>query len=88
MRTSLCRQRPLIPPPIVHRHVRMLVPYAQREGVDDGKRTRIDSSVVNAAIHEPSDSSLLNDSVRVLVRLLTMEPERDALHAGKAQRKR
>ena len=49
---------------------RMIVAYAIREGVDDGKRTRIDSTVVSAAIHEPSDSSLLKDSVRVLTRLL------------------
>jgi IS5 family transposase len=49
---------------------RMTVAYSLRENIDDGKRARIDSSVVNAAIHRPTDSSLLNDSVRVLVRLL------------------
>lgn len=49
---------------------RMIVDYALLEGIDDGKRARIDSTVVNAAIHPPSDSSLLSDSVRVLVRLL------------------
>lgn len=49
---------------------RMIVEYAKREGVDDGKRVRVDSTVVNAAIHRPTDSSLLNDSVRVLSRLL------------------
>ena len=49
---------------------RMIVGYAQREGIDDGKRVRVDSTVVNAAIHPPSDSSLLSDSVRVLSRLL------------------
>lgn len=49
---------------------RMIVEYAKREGVDDGKRVRVDSTVVNAAIHRPTDSSLLNDSVRVLTRLL------------------
>jgi transposase, IS5 family len=49
---------------------RMIAGHAMEEGVDDGKRTRVDSSVVNAAIHPPSDSSLLYDSVRVLTRLL------------------
>jgi IS5 family transposase len=49
---------------------RMIVDYALREGIDDGRRARIDSTVVNAGIHPPSDSSLLNDSVRVLARLL------------------
>lgn len=49
---------------------RMVVGYGLQQGVDDGKRTRNDSTVVNAAIHHPTDSSLLKDCVRVLVRLL------------------
>ncbi len=49
---------------------RLIVDYALREGVDNAKRARIDSTVVNAAVHPPTDSSLLNDSVRLLVRLL------------------
>jgi IS5 family transposase len=48
----------------------MLLAYALHQGIDNGKRARYDSTVVNAAIHHPTDSSLLNDSVRVLVRLL------------------
>jgi transposase, IS5 family len=49
---------------------RMIVEYAKDAGVDNGKRVRVDSTVVKAAIHHPTDSSLLNDSVRVLSRLL------------------
>ena len=49
---------------------RMVAVYALQQGIDDGKRTRNDSTVVNAAIHHPTDSSLLNDCVRVLMRLL------------------
>jgi IS5 family transposase len=49
---------------------RMILAYALQNNIEDGKRVRYDSSVVNAAIHRPTDSSLLNDSVRVLVRLL------------------
>lgn len=49
---------------------RMVVAYALQQGIDDGKRMRTDSTVVNAAIHHPTDSSLLNDCVRLLVRLL------------------
>jgi IS5 family transposase len=49
---------------------RMTTGYGIEEGIDNGKRTRIDSSVVNAAIHAPTDSSLLYDSVRVLMRLM------------------
>lgn len=49
---------------------RALVQYAQAEGIEDGQRLRSDSTVVEAAIHEPTDSSLLVDCVRVLTRLL------------------
>jgi IS5 family transposase len=49
---------------------RALVQHAQEHGVEDGKRLRSDSAVIKAAIHEPTDSSLLLDSVRVLTRLL------------------
>jgi len=38
--------------------------------VEKGDMLRIDSTVTDASIHAPSDSSLLWDSVRVLVRLL------------------
>jgi len=49
---------------------RALVQHAQEQGIEDGKRLRSDSTVIEAAIHEPTDSSLLLDSVRVLTRLL------------------
>jgi IS5 family transposase len=49
---------------------RMLLKRAVREGVEKGQKVRIDSTVVEAHIHEPSDSALLWDSVRVLTRLL------------------
>jgi IS5 family transposase len=49
---------------------RMLLRRAAREGVEKGRKVRIDSTVVEANIHAPSDSSLLWDSVRVLTRLL------------------
>ena len=49
---------------------RMLLKRAAREGVEKGRKVRIDSTVVEANIHAPSDSTLLWDSVRVLTRLL------------------
>jgi IS5 family transposase len=49
---------------------RTLVQYAQEQGFEDGKRLRSDSTVIEAAIHEPTDSSLLRDCVRVLTRWL------------------
>ena len=43
---------------------------AQSAKVENGRMLRIDSTVTATPIHEPSDSSLLWDSVRTLVRLL------------------
>jgi len=40
-------------------------------GVERGALWRIDSTVIDSPVHPPSDSSLLLDSVRVMVRLLT-----------------
>lgn len=44
--------------------------HAKQEGVEDGRKVRVDATVVESNIHAPSDSSLLWDSVRVLTRLL------------------
>jgi len=52
-----------------------LLQSAQRAKVEKGKMLRIDSTVTEAPIHEPSDSTLLWDSVRVLVRLLRQAEE-------------
>jgi IS5 family transposase len=43
---------------------------AQHEKVELGKKVRIDSTMTETDIHAPSDSTLLWDSVRVMVRLL------------------
>lgn len=44
--------------------------YAAGKGVERGRKVRIDSTVVEANVHAPTDSSLLFDGVRVLTRLL------------------
>jgi IS5 family transposase len=49
---------------------RLVLGRAERKGVEKGRKVRIDSTVTETNIHEPSDSSLLWDSVRVLTRLL------------------
>src|SRR5262249_25605057 len=46
-----------------------LMLYAAAEGVEAGRKVRIDATVVESNIHNPTDSSLLWDCVRVLVRL-------------------
>jgi IS5 family transposase len=54
---------------------RRLLQSAQQAKVEKGKMLRIDSTATEAPIHEPSDSTLLWDSVRVLVRLLQQAEE-------------
>jgi IS5 family transposase len=49
---------------------RVLLASARQDGVETGSVMRLDSTVTAALIHEPSDSSLLWDAVRVMVRLL------------------
>lgn len=44
--------------------------YAVEQDIEKGRWTRIDCTVVESNIHEPTDSSLLFDCVRVLCRLM------------------
>lgn len=41
---------------------------AKESGMEDGKRVRIDSTVVESHIHHPTDSALLYDALRVISR--------------------
>ncbi len=47
-----------------------VIRLGQASGVTTGTKMRVDSSVTESNIHYPTDSSLLNDSARVLSRLL------------------
>ena len=58
---------------------RTLLSSARQEKIEPGKVVRLDSTVTAALMHEPSDSSLLWDAVRVMVRLLK---EADGLAGG------
>lgn len=49
---------------------RLIVAYAEDSKTEKGRKVRIDCTVVDSAIHKPTDSSLLWDAVRVLTRLL------------------
>jgi len=57
------------PAPIAQIHDR-IVGIAQAERVVQGRRMRIDTTVVETNIHYPTDSSLLGDGVRVLTRTM------------------
>jgi IS5 family transposase len=49
---------------------RSLIASARREKIEAGKVVRFDSTVTAALMHEPTDSSLLWDGVRLLARPL------------------
>ena len=60
---------------------RVLLTSAKEERIESGAMLRLDSTTSAALLHEPSDSSLLWDAVRVMVRLLR---QADELCAGAA----
>lgn len=49
---------------------RILTAHGKKEKVEKGREVRIDCTVMESNVHEPKDSILLYDSVRVLTRIL------------------
>ena len=47
-----------------------LLASAKQDRLESGATVRLDSTVTSALMHEPSDSTLLSDAVRVMTRLL------------------
>lgn len=90
-KSTLQRNIKRVRPETLERVNRALVRYAQEQGIEDGKRLRGDSTVIEAAIHEPTDSRLLVDCVRVLTRHLRAAREYIALdytnHHRRAKRR-
>ena len=60
-----------------------LVAIAQEKGAVRGRKMRVDTTVVEANIHYPTDSSLLGDGARVLTRTM----KKIEKQAGKLKRK-
>lgn len=57
-------------PDVVEQLHRQVIEVAKRAGVTHGRRFRIDTTVVETNVHHPTDSTLLQDGVRVLTRTL------------------
>lgn len=57
-------------PTVIEQLHRQVVDVAKRAGVTHGRRFRIDTTVVETNVHYPTDSSLLQDGVRVLTRTM------------------
>jgi IS5 family transposase len=53
-----------------------VVTFGKDKKIEKGREARMDCTVVSSNIHEPSDSTLLFDSVRVLTRMLGQINER------------
>ena len=49
---------------------RDILGYAEQEGIEKGRKVRTDCTCVESNIHQPWDSTLLGDCVRVLTRLI------------------
>ena len=100
---AFCRVSPLLPPPsrsAIAANLRLLRPAtlqaindlvvtsAAARRIESGRTVRIDSTVVEAAIHAPTDSSLLYDGIRVLLRLLRRTEHRAGFTAYHTHLKR
>jgi IS5 family transposase len=49
---------------------RVLIQYAMRQDAEKGRMIRLDATTVDTNIHHPTDSTLLQDGIRVITRLL------------------
>jgi transposase, IS5 family len=68
---------------------RRLVELAQEKGVVEGRKMRVDTTVVETNIHYPTDSSLLGDGARVLTRTMKkIEKQTGKLKRGVRNRMR
>jgi transposase, IS5 family len=57
-------------PQVIKQIHERIVQIAQAEEVMEGRRMRVDTTVTETNIHYPTDSSLLGDGVRVLIRAM------------------
>lgn len=69
-KSALNRNIKAISPDTIEVINQIIVKGACKEGLETIRKVRADCTVVDTNIHEPTDSSLLADSVRVLTRLL------------------
>jgi IS5 family transposase len=57
-------------PEVIKQIHERIVSIAQEKGIAEGRKMRVDTTVVETNIHYPTDSSLLGDGVRVLTRVM------------------
>jgi len=69
-KSALCNNIKALSPETWESINRVLTGEAKDKGIEKGREVRTDCTVVSSHIHDPTDSSLLWDSVRVLTRIL------------------
>lgn len=67
--STLCKYDNLLSDDVLKRINESIVQGARKRKITRGSKMRVDSTVVEADIHHPTDSSLLYDGVRVLSRV-------------------
>jgi IS5 family transposase len=80
--STLNRWSHLIQPATLHRLLDHIVHLASQLQVTQGRKLRIDGTLVETNIHHPTDSTLLTDGVRVLSR--TLQKAKTLLAAARA----
>ena len=75
-KSALCHNIKAISPETWEAINHILVGYGKEQKIERGRESRTDCTVVASDIHDPTDSSLLWDSVRVLTRRLCQINER------------
>lgn len=69
-RSTLQENIKKITPETLERINQALMKYAINAGIESGEKVRVDATGVEANIHPPTDSSLLYDVIRTLLRLM------------------
>ena len=69
-KSALCKNIKSISAETLEAINRIVIANAEDRGIEKGRESRIDCTVVASNIHPPTDSSLLYDGVRVITRLL------------------
>src|ERR1700688_3890624 len=67
---TMARLGQLIGPEVIEELHQRVVELAQEQGVTQGRKLRVDTTVVETNIHYPTDRSLLGDGTRVLTRTM------------------
>jgi IS5 family transposase len=75
-KSGLCKNIKALSPQTWESINRILVAYGEERKIERGRQSRMDCTVVSSNIHDPYDSRLLWDSVRVLSRMLNQTKER------------